>query len=795
MLRPMSTGDRLRLQKQVKSLIRRGQIHINIEAVDIQLGSRPGPQWRYPDEAFLGNEDSCLRLLKRVGDRRLCREDKLGLAALARSPDFPLRIGSTIFELPWTRNSTLGRFGRKSSRRAFRLSAIPINAAQTSSMDDLFLLSSDVFALLKMSFSPLLIRQNLAPSDVSRSPPQINSTCGLIRMPVLATSLLPPVQASQGPKAIGRCTLMCGASGSGKTYTAMLHAAAGQLREGMGCVYLDVRRLKDSRGVRLAQILEELGRGFDAAFSISNCTLILDDLDELSLVDDEYGAPTEKEHMMQPNPALVDQCHAIEGMLQHIMAGIDAAGYDTRFIVTCKDAKKLSPRVQSMFGFDDVIHLPLLSRKDRATFFSVCLNMLQHSARPVGNSSDHAFIGTPEFGSKTAGFRPRDLELLASQARQLLKTTVVPPLSVRDAVMNAIQKYVPLSELSASSELSSAAYDFSEVGGLFKVKRELTTTVLRPAQYQRIYSKSKNKLPKGILLFGLPGTKIRNKLFRTSGVIAICTSAHYLLLIDLDSLPGCGKSFIVPALARECGYPLIRCRGPEVLDKYIGASEMKVRELFTRAASVAPSIVWFDELDSLAPIRGSDSTGVTDRVVNQLLTFLDGVEESSGSIYVVASTSRPDKIDPALLRPGRLEKHVYVGLPENNDEWTDLVLKTAQCYNLSQDALDHIVSGQLSERFSLEWGKEFHLSAADIRSVFNSAQLAAAHEFLDQTQAGKCPKEIDGAVQMQLRHLLSAFDSSKSSLTTVDRTMLMNIYSKFQKGERNDEVSMKVALK
>ena len=97
-----------------------------------------------------------------------------------------------------------------------------------------------------------------------------------------------------------------------------------------------------------------------------------------------------------------------------------------------------------------------------------------------------------------------------------------------------------------------------------------------------------------------------------------------------------------------------------MLDKYIGASEAAVRALFARAAAASPCLLFFDQFESLAPRRGSDNTGVTDRVVNQLLTFLDGVEGRSG-VYVLAATSRPDMIDPALLRPGRLDKQLYCG--------------------------------------------------------------------------------------------------------------------------------------
>jgi SpoVK/Ycf46/Vps4 family AAA+-type ATPase len=98
----------------------------------------------------------------------------------------------------------------------------------------------------------------------------------------------------------------------------------------------------------------------------------------------------------------------------------------------------------------------------------------------------------------------------------------------------------------------------------------------------------------------------------------------------------------------------------QVLDKYIGASEQAVRALFARAVAAAPCLLFFDEFEAVAPRRGSDNTGVTDRVVNQLLTFLDGVEGLVG-VYVLAATSRPDMIDPALLRPGRLDKQLYCG--------------------------------------------------------------------------------------------------------------------------------------
>lgn len=114
--------------------------------------------------------------------------------------------------------------------------------------------------------------------------------------------------------------------------------------------------------------------------------------------------------------------------------------------------------------------------------------------------------------------------------------------------------------------------------------------------------------------------------------------------------PGCGKTFIAAAAANELGMNFFSVKGPELLNKYIGASEQAVRDIFEKADNVKPSIVFFDEFDAIVPRRNSGSTNVTDRVVNQFLCYLDGVASIQG-VYILAASSRPDLIDPALLRP------------------------------------------------------------------------------------------------------------------------------------------------
>src|SRR5207249_4668310 len=141
----------------------------------------------------------------------------------------------------------------------------------------------------------------------------------------------------------------------------------------------------------------------------------------------------------------------------------------------------------------------------------------------------------------------------------------------------------------------------------------------------------------------------------------------------------------------ECGLNFISVEGPELLSKYIGASEQAVRDLFMRARAAKPCIVFFDKFDSIAPRRGADSTGVTDRVVNQLLTQMDGVEGLDRGVFILAATSRPDLIDPALLRPGRFDKWLRCPLPSDEERREILQILLRDIEVVGQLDMDQIV--------------------------------------------------------------------------------------------------------
>lgn len=202
-----------------------------------------------------------------------------------------------------------------------------------------------------------------------------------------------------------------------------------------------------------------------------------------------------------------------------------------------------------------------------------------------------------------------------------------------DDFLAAVPNVQPSSKREGFATVPDVSWD--NIGALQSIREELSLSVLEPITHPEKFIALGLPLPAGVLLYGPPG---------------------------------CGKTLLAKAIAHESGANFISVKGPELLDKYVGESERAVRQVFERARSSSPCIVFFDELDSLCPKRGSDSSGggVSERVVNQLLTEMDGLD-SRRSVFVIAATNRPELIDPAMLRPGRLDKLLYVPLPTPAD--------------------------------------------------------------------------------------------------------------------------------
>mmetsp|Transcript_10249 Transcript_10249/g.21722 ORF Transcript_10249/g.21722 Transcript_10249/m.21722 type:complete len:841 (+) Transcript_10249:267-2789(+) len=271
--------------------------------------------------------------------------------------------------------------------------------------------------------------------------------------------------------------------------------------------------------------------------------------------------------------------------------------------------------------------------------------------------------------------------------------------------LDAIPKVQPSSKREGFATVPGVSWD--DIGALGSVREELTLSVLEPIRNPEKFQALGIPLPAGVMLYGPPG---------------------------------CGKTLLAKAIANESGANFISVKGPELLDKYVGESERSVRLVFERARASSPCVVFFDELDSLCPKRGGDSSGggVSERVVNQLLTEMDGLE-SRRSVFVIAATNRPELIDPAMMRPGRLDKLLYVTLPEPEDR-VSILKAISTNINFSPDVdLHKIGTSPHAEGYS----------GADCAALLREAGLAVLKETYQKVPSSiKEPNPSDMEVEI-----------------------------------------------
>jgi transitional endoplasmic reticulum ATPase len=293
-------------------------------------------------------------------------------------------------------------------------------------------------------------------------------------------------------------------------------------------------------------------------------------------------------------------------------------------VATSADATKADPRLREPDLCDRSLTIGLPDAPLRAKLLAAILRSV-----PVDGELDFDDVAahTPGFVAADLAAVVRDAALRA--AARAAETSEEPALRTSD-LTEALAVVRPASRLE-SPDVALGSITLDDVGDMVETRQALTEAVLWPLQHPDTFTRLGVDPPRGVLLYGPPG---------------------------------CGKTFVVRALAASGRLSVHTVKGAELLDKWVGASERAVRDLFTRARESAPSLIFLDEVDALAPRRGgSTDSGVADRVVAALLTELDGVEPLS-DVVVLGATNRPDLIDPALLRPGRLERLVFVPPPD-----------------------------------------------------------------------------------------------------------------------------------
>ncbi|WP_066908125.1 AAA family ATPase [Millisia brevis] len=347
-------------------------------------------------------------------------------------------------------------------------------------------------------------------------------------------------------------------------------------------------------------------------------------------------------------------------------------------IGTTAQPESLDARARDPQLFDRVLSLSLPDASVRRELLTVLLRSV-----PAGD------LDLSEVAARTPGFVAADLAALLREASlraagRAREDGGEPSLAQTDLI-GALSVIRPLSR-SGTEELSTGSLSLDDVGNMVDTKQALTEAVLWPLRHPDSFARLGIDPPRGVLLFGPPG---------------------------------CGKTFIVRALAGSGLLNVHAVKGAELMDKWVGSSEKAVRDLFQRARDSAPSLIFLDEVDALAPRRGQSSdSGVGDRVVAALLTELDGVEPMR-NVVVLGATNRPELIDPALLRPGRLERPVYV--PPPDAESRAAILRAA---GGSVPLTDEVDLDALAERLE-------GYSAADCSAVLREAALAAMRRDID----------------------------------------------------------------
>jgi transitional endoplasmic reticulum ATPase len=354
----------------------------------------------------------------------------------------------------------------------------------------------------------------------------------------------------------------------------------------------------------------------------------------------------------------------------------------------------IDPALRRGGRFDREIEIGIPDKKGRLEIFQV-------HTRGVPLADD---VKIEEFANSTHGFVGADISLLVKEAAMHALRKVIPQIKLDEDIPNEVLDQLKVTnedfaearkhvEPSAMREVLVEVPDITwkQVGGLEETKQELKEAVEWPIKYPDVFERLQTKAPKGILLFGPPGT---------------------------------GKTLLAKAVANESECNFIAVKGPELLSKWVGESEKGVREIFRKARQASPSIIFFDEIDALVPKRGTygGSSHVTESVVSQILTELDGMEELK-NVTILAATNRPDMLDDALLRPGRLERHIYVPAPdeESRKKIFDVYLggetENLLAKDLDVDALVKKTEGYVG---------------ADIEALVREAKMAAMRDFIVQ---------------------------------------------------------------
>jgi transitional endoplasmic reticulum ATPase len=444
---------------------------------------------------------------------------------------------------------------------------------------------------------------------------------------------------------------------------------------------------------------------FDEAEKNAPSIIFIDEIDSIAPKREEVTGEVERRIVAQ---------------LLSLMDGLSSRG-KVVVIGATNRVNAIDPALRRTGRFDREIELRVPDREGR-------LEILQIHTRGMPLAKN---VDLKRLADTSHGFVGSDLAALAKEAAMRSLRRVIPsvdlsaeslPSSVLNKITVTMEDFTDvLNEMEPSAmrevfvEIPNVHWD--DVGGLGEIKMELMESIEWPLKYRGLFMRSKAAPPKGLLLYGPPGT---------------------------------GKTLLAKAAANESEANFISVKGPELLSKWVGESEKGVREVFRKARQSSPCIIFFDEIDAIAPVRGAGygDSGVTERVISQLLTELDGLEVLK-DVIVVGATNRPDIVDPALLRPGRFDRILFVPPPD-----LDARIQIFKIHSKNISLAEDVDIEKLAERTE-------GFTGADIASFMSSSLMLAIEEHISRYKDPDDAEAHADLLKVSLRHIEQAMRKVK----------------------------------
>ena len=462
---------------------------------------------------------------------------------------------------------------------------------------------------------------------------------------------------------------------------------------------------------------ENLRNKFEDAEKNSPSIIFIDEIDAIATKREETQGDVEKRVVAQ---------------LLALMDGLKSRG-KVIVIAASNIPNTLDPALRRPGRFDREIEIGIPTKAAREEILKIHIRNM-----PLDEGFEISHLA-----NVTHGFVGADLESLAKEAAMVVLRRVLPeleldkeepvPVDVLEKLKVTMDDFKQALKYVRPSALREVLVDipninWEEIGGLDEVKQELKEAVEWPIKFPEAFVKLGITPPKGILLYGPPGT---------------------------------GKTLLAKAVASESEFNFILVKGSELLSKWVGESEKGVKKIFAKARQASPSIIFFDEIDALAPSRNvSSNNDVSEKVVNQLLTEIDGLEEMH-DVVIIGATNRPDILDPALLRPGRFDRIVLVGAPDEKNR--EIIFKV---HTKKMPLAKDIDISKLAKKTDSYVG-------ADIAGICKEAAIFALRENMD-------------AKEVQMKHFEEAIKKVRPSATKEIIRDYMVLQEKFRTAKANE---------